>query len=152
MRRTITKLALLGAAAILATAVPALAHPRDAGHRAPSRDSHPTTSHECTAHHEAYEVWGTFVSWSATPGTNGKFTGTITVAVTKANHHAAAAKGTTVTYNLSNTEVTMGNGITAPTTTDHVRLIGKVTAVTHRCSDQSAAGTITIRKVVIHTM
>lgn len=138
MRYT-AKLATVAAGGLLAVAAPALAKPA----------SHPSQSDKCTAHKVAYTASGTFVSWSATQTGKHTYTGTITVDVKKANHHAKAQKGTTYTYTLTNTKVTFGKGANPPVAGDRVVLIGKITTVAKKCTDQSGAGTITLRKVDI---
>jgi hypothetical protein len=139
-------------AGALAIAVPAAAKPPHAiPPTHPSHPSHPATpdSHKCAAHKEAYIASGKFVSWSATSTDGRHFTGMITVDVTNTNHHAKTQKGTTVTYMLSSTKVTFGKGANPPAAGDRVVLIGKITAVPKKCTNQSAAGTITLRKVDI---
>jgi hypothetical protein len=143
MRRS-AKLGMLVAAGALAIAVPATAKPVH-----PSHPSDPGTSHKCTTHKMAYVASGTFVSWSATQSADKTYTGTITVHVTKANHHAAAGKGSDVTYTLTNAKVSFGDGANPPVAGDSVKVIGKITEVAKKCTDQSGAGTITVRKVDI---
>ena len=148
--RTTAKLGAIAAAAALVVAVPAGAKPPHA--TPPNHPSHPATSHKCTPHREAYVASGTFVSWTAAPSSSGKknhFTGTITVKVTKTNHHAAAQKGTTQTYTLNDTKVRFGKGANPPASGDRVVLIGAITTVAKKCTDQSGAGTITLRQVDI---
>lgn len=146
MRRT-AKLGAAVAAGTLAIAVPAFA--KGPHHPFVNHPSHPATSHKCTAHNEAYTAFGTFVSWNATQSSNGRFSGTITVNVTRANHHARAQKGTQYTYTLSDTKVRFGKGANPPTAGDRVAIIGKITTIAKKCTDQSGAGTITVRKVDI---
>src|ERR1700693_869415 len=139
--RTAAKLGAAVAAGTLAIAVPAVAKPAHPAHPSP-----PAPSHKCTAHKVAYTVSGTFVSWAATLTGTDTYTGTITINVTKANHHAKPQKGTPHTYTLTNTKVTFGKGANPPAAGDRVVLIGKITEVAKKCTDQSAAGTITIGK------
>jgi hypothetical protein len=132
---------MLVAAGALAIAVPATAKP--------AHPSHPATSHKCTAHKVGYVASGTLVSWSATQSGAKTYTGTITVHVTQANHHAASSKGSDVTYTLTNTKVSFGDGANPPVAGDRVHVIGKITEVAKKCTDQSAAGTVTLHKVDI---
>jgi hypothetical protein len=74
----------------------------------------------------------------------------ITVHVTKANHHAAGANGSNVTYTVTNAKVTFGSGATPPTTGDSVKVIGKTTALGKKCDQSGFTPTITIRKVNVH--
>ena len=156
--RTAAKLGAVVATAALAIAVPAAAkvpHPGPAHHPAhpspPATErTHPATSEKCTAHKVAYIASGTFVSWAATPTGKNTYTGTITVDVTKTNHHAKAQKGTQHTYTLDNSKVVFGKGANPPAAGDRVVVIGKITEVAKKCTNQGAAGTITVRKVDIH--
>ncbi len=140
---------ILAAASALAIAAPVTAKPTHPSH--PSHPAHPVKSHKCVAHKVAYTASGTFVSWAATKNANGTYTGTITVHVTKANHHATGAKGNAVTYTLADTKVVFGKTANPPAAGDRVKLIGKITEVAKKCSDHSDAGTITLRKVDIRT-
>lgn len=135
---------MLAAASALAIAAPVTAKPPD-----PSHPAHPVKSHKCAAHKVAYTASGTFVSWATTKNADGTYTGTITVHVTKANHHATSAKGNDVTYTLANTNVVFRKTANPPAAGNRVKLIGKITEIAKRCSDHSAAGTITVRKVDI---
>ncbi|MBV8947167.1 MAG: hypothetical protein JOZ95_17195 [Solirubrobacterales bacterium] len=101
-------------------------------------------------HDEAYIASGILVSWSATETGTRTFSGTITVHVTKANHHAAAATGSDVTYTLSNTTVTFGEGANPPTAGDSVRVIGRISELGKKCSQTSLAPQITARKLAVH--
>lgn len=142
--KTTAKLGAVAAAGALAIAVPAMAKPP---YSLPK--PHPPKSHRCAAHNEAYIASGKFVSWNASPSGKGRYTGTITVDLTRTNHHAAGQKGTRYTYTLTNTKVDFGKGANPPVAGDRVVLIGKITAVARKCTDQSAAGKITLRKADI---
>jgi hypothetical protein len=152
--------AIVGTAALIA-AVPALAakppHPSHPAH--PSHPSHPaypvmpsgpSKSHKCAVHKVAFVASGTLVSWSATANTDGTYSGKIVVDVTRTNHHAAGSTGDQ-TITLGETKVRFGTHATPPAAGDRVKLIGKVTAVAKKCSNQSAAGTITIRQAIVKT-
>jgi hypothetical protein len=139
---------MAAAGALAVAAVPALARTH------PTHPTHPTKPytlepHKCAAHKIAYIASGTLVTWSATPNSDGTYTGTIVVTVKHANHHAKSTMGTNATFTLTNTKVSLGKNVTAPTAGDTVKLIGKVTSVAKKCSDQSAAGVVTIRKVTV---
>jgi len=123
-------------------------HPAPPAHPAPP--TRPSTSHKCLPHDEAYIASGILVSWSATETGTRTFSGTITVHVTKANHHAAAATGSDVTYTLSNTTVTFGEGANPPTAGDSVRVIGRISELGKKCSQTSLAPQITARKLAVH--
>jgi hypothetical protein len=146
--RTTAKLGALIATGALVIAVPAAAktHPAHPAHPA----THSGKAHKCTAHKVAYIVFGNFVSWSVTATGNGRYSGTITLDVKRTNHHAKGDKGATnKTYSLNDTRVRFGDGANPPAAGDLVKLIGKITVVGKKCSDQTAAGTITVRKLDI---
>ena len=152
--RTTAKIGAAVAAAALAIAMPTAAtahggppdHPSHPSHPATER-THPSKSDKCAAHNVAYTAYGTLVSWSATSSGDGRYTGTITVAVTKTNEHAETQKGTTYTYTLTNTRVRFGKRANPPAAGDRVKVIGEITAVAKKCTDQTGAGTITVNRV-----
>jgi hypothetical protein len=149
-------MAAVVAAAALTAAVPALAdkppHPTHPTHpTTPSNSSggktHPSQSHKCTAHKVAYIASGTLVTWSATANADGTYSGTIVVNVTRVNHHAAASTGSQ-TFTLSSTKVRFGDGVaTPPAAGARVKVIGKITTIAKKCTDQTGAGTVTIKSV-----
>jgi len=148
--RTTARLGAIAAAAALAIAVPAGAKPPHA--MPPDHPSHPADSHKCTPHNEAYTASGTLASWSASPSASGKkghYTGTITVAVTKTNHHASAQEHTNFAYTLNDTKVRFGKGANPPVVGDRVVVLGAITTVAKKCTNQTGAGTITLHKVDI---
>jgi hypothetical protein len=142
--RAIARFAAVLASAALVSAVPALAKPSH-----PTHPSHPSRSHKCAVRKVAYIASGTLVSWAATQNSDGTYSGTVTVHVTRANHHAKNDKGNDVTYTLANSRVRFGSGANPPAAGDPVKVIGKVTAVSKKCADQSAAGTVTVRQLVV---
>jgi hypothetical protein len=146
MMRMGTRLALIVGAGAFAVAAPAAAKPPH-----PAHPGHPPGSHKCTPHNEAYTASGQLVSWSAAQSGNGRYTGTITVHVTKTNRHAAEAKGTDVTYTLTDARVTFGKGANPPTAGDRVKVIGKVAAIGKKCDQSGFVPTITVHKIGIHT-
>jgi hypothetical protein len=135
---------------MLAAAVPAVAktHPTHPSH--PAHPSHPYSikSHKCAVRKVAFVESGTLVSWSATAGTDGTYSGDIVVTIKHANHHAKSTSGTQ-TITLSSAKVRLGHGVTAPAAGDRVKLIGKITTVSKKCTDTSGAGTVTIRRVIV---
>ena len=72
--------------------------------------------------------------------------------VTRSNHHAARVKGSDVTYTLSSTKVTFGNGANPPATGDSVHVIAKITELGRKCTQSGFVPTITVRKVNIHAL
>jgi hypothetical protein len=106
-----------------------------------------TTGNKCSPHKVAYIATGTLMSWSASAGTDGKYSGPVSVTVAKANHHAANAKGNTVPFTLGGTKLELGKGLTKPLAGDHVKVIGKITEIAKTCTNQSGAGTVTVRTI-----
>jgi hypothetical protein len=150
--RTTAKIGAVVAAGALAIAVPAAADPAHPSH--PS-GTDPGKSHKCATHEVAYVAHGTIVSWSPTaPTGNGPYSGTVTVLVTKVNHHAN--KGSQP-YTLTGAKVRFDQGTTSPATGDPVTLIGKIAvapAAKKGCTTVTGttAGTITITKVDVHAL
>ena len=147
--RTGRRSALVVAIGAMAVAVPAAAKkPAEPAHPShPAAPSTPSTSHKCAPHNQAYTASGRLVSWGATQTASGRFSGTITVHVTRTNHHAAKAKGTDMTYTLTSAKVTFGKGANPPTAGDRTKVIGKTTALAKRCDQTGFTPTITVRKV-----
>jgi hypothetical protein len=128
------------------------------------RPSHPGNSHKCLAHNVAYVAAGTLVSQtlSKDAGTTtpaGTYSGELTVAVTRTNHHAAADKGTTKTYKVEHVRVTFALadinsdgsvGLDDVQAGDRVRLIGKITALAKHCDQSGFTAQTTIRHIVLH--
>lgn len=143
------RLVVIAAVGALAAVAPATAmpiHPVHPSH--PAHPSHPTVSHKCSAHEVAYVASGQFVSWAATQTGNGKWTGTITVHVTRSNHHAAGDRGSDVTYTLDSTKVTFGSDANPPAAGDSVHVIGKISELAKKCTQ--SAPTTAVHKVNIH--
>src|SRR5947209_901021 len=127
--RTGSRLALIAAAGAFAVAMPAAAKPVHPAHPShPSHPGHPSTSQKCAAHNDAYIASGRLVSWSAMQTGNGTYTGTITVHVTRSNHHAAAGKGSDVTYTLNDSKVRFDKA-NPPLAGDRVKVTGKISVL-----------------------
>lgn len=139
-----SRLAAIAAAGVVAVAAPAAAKPSH-----PAHPSHPAKSHKCAPHRVAYIASGQFVSWAATQSGSGTWTGTITVHVTRSNHHAASDKQGDVTYTLSNTKVSFGAGANPPVAGDSVHLIGSISEAAKRCTPSGSAQPVTVRKLHI---
>jgi hypothetical protein len=148
--RGLATIAVAAAFAVVATAAAQPAHPAHPSH--PAHPRQPSTSHRCAGHKVAYVASGKFVSWTATQHGSGTWTGTVTVHVMRSNHHAAGAKGTDVTYTLSNARVTLGNDANPPTAGDPVHVIGKISEVGKKCMQSGFMPTITVQEVNIHAL
>jgi hypothetical protein len=154
--------ALIAAAAIV---VPAHASkPTDPGSQGKAHHttkSHsPSKSHKCKPHKVGWVVKGTLVSQALTQNTDGTWSGTVNIDVTRTNHHANAEKGkTNAQYTLDHAKVTFVVTDQPPTGTvdqtdlrpgDRVKLIGKITALSKKCDQTGFTPSFTIRKVVFH--
>jgi hypothetical protein len=118
---------------------------------------HPAKSHKCTPHKVAYKASGPFVSESLTQTAGAstpkrgddRYSGDLTVDVTKANHHAAKGEQT---YTLDNARVRFYDADhnatpDQPKAGDRAKLIGKITRLAKKCDSTGFTPTITIRKV-----
>jgi hypothetical protein len=74
------------------------------------------------------------------------------VDVTKTNHWAKSAKGTTVTTTFTNAKLTVrfDGGTTGLTAGERVKLIGKLDVVTKDCPALSPPASPVFRMVVVH--
>jgi hypothetical protein len=116
-------------------------------------------SHKCTPHKVAYVASGVLSSQTLAKNADGTYSGGVTVEVKRTNHHAAADKGKTVTYNVSSVHITFGLkdtnsdgsvGLDDLKTGDRVQLNGKITTLAKKCSQTGFAAETTIRKIVFH--
>lgn len=133
------------AAAVLVAAVPAWA-------AKPPHPNHPTGGggKTCTAQNEGYNAKGTVTSGTLTPGTRaGRFNGSLTVDVTRANHKAPTGSQT---FTLTDARVHFGKGVSASALAsgDRVALHGTITELPHRCSTTGFTPAITITHGTIH--
>jgi len=107
----------------------------------------PATAQKCQPHAVSYVVSGTLASGSLTANADGTYSGTLTVNVKKANHHAKVAKGTTTTYTLTNASVkTHGENPAALTANSRVHLAGTITTLAKKCNRTGFTATVTIQK------
>jgi hypothetical protein len=149
------KHALTGIVTIAALALPTVAGAH--GKPTDKTAAQPKTSHQCAAHKVAYVASGVLAAPATLTQTKGadtptdtaddRYSGTLSVTVTHANRHAKDV-ATPITVQVS--DIRLRDGVTAtPAAGTRVRLIGKTTKVSKRCSDQSAAGAVTIRKATL---
>jgi hypothetical protein len=89
------------------------------------------------------------MSWGAAASTDGTFSGPVSFMVSRANHHAAGTKGTTVPLTLGGTHLELAAGMTAPASGDKVKVIGKITMIAKKCTNQTGAGVVTVRKMTV---
>jgi hypothetical protein len=146
------KTALLVSLGALALVVPAQArkpdkppNPHKPPVHEPAEPGKPAKPHRCVPHAVGYNARGTFVSSALTASGKGRYSGTLVVDVTKANHRAPTGEQT---FTLTNARVKF-HGVTPPGAAgDRVGLHGKITALPKRCG--SFTPTITVRKADIN--
>ncbi|MDE3129876.1 MAG: hypothetical protein KGL16_01880 [Acidobacteriota bacterium] len=146
---------VIAAVAALSVAVPAIAQADKGGTpNSKSNKSHPTQSHKCKPHNVAYVESGTIDAATASTlaSSNGTWTGTLVVDVTKTNTAAKGDKGKTVTYTFTAAKlrVRFGHGVSALSAGEHVQLIGKLQMVGKKCTPLSPAAMPVINKVIVH--
>jgi hypothetical protein len=147
--------ALTAVVTIGALALPAIA----GAHGKPTDEpaGQPKTSHRCAAHKVAYVASGVLAAPATLTQAKGadtpadtaddRYTGTLSVTVTRANPHA---KDVATPVTVQANDIRLHDGVTAtPAAGTRVRLIGKITNVSKRCSDQSVAAAVTIRKATL---
>ena len=158
MKRTLIPVALAACALALPVAAGAKGKPDGTG-QAPAKPQASThgQSHKCKPHNVGFIASGTLVTYGLTQSagqdtpndtSDDRYSGTLAANITHTNHHAKGVSGSQ-TVTLTNVRVTSGDGVAQPPAAGtRVKLIGKVTAVSKKCTDKSAAGTVTYRKVV----
>ena len=96
---------------------------------------------------------------TGTPPARSAYSGEVTVEVKRTNHHAAGDRGTTKTYKVEHVRVTFALadinndgsvGLDDVQAGDHVKLIGKITALAPRCDHTGFTATTTIRHIIVH--
>jgi hypothetical protein len=96
-----------------------------------------------------YNASGTLVNASLTAEENGRYSGTIEVNVTKANHHGSTGDQT---FTLTAARVKFHDGVnaTAPAPGSRVKLHGKITKLSKHCPSEGFTPTVTVKKVDIN--
>lgn len=143
---------MVAVAGALAVAVPAAAHPTSSDHPGGNQ---PAQSHKCKPHNVGYVESGVVDSATAstlTQNSDGTWSGTLVVDVTRTNHAAKADKGQTVSYSFDSAtlRVRFDDGTTGFTAGERVHLIGKLATVAKKCAALSPAATPVFRTVVVH--
>jgi hypothetical protein len=108
----------------------------------------PNVPHRCVAHPVGYNASGTLVAAVLSPTGPGRYSGTLTVDVTKVNHHSPTG---TTTITLANRAVTFGPGVssTAPAPGSRVKLHGTITRLPGKCSTTGFTPTIVVYRAEI---
>jgi hypothetical protein len=109
----------------------------------------PKAPHKCLPHSVGYNASGTLVSAALTPAGKGRYSGTVEVTVTKANHHAPTGAQT---LTLASARVKFHHGVdsTAPASGSRVKLHGKITQLSKHCPQEGFTPAITVKKIDIH--
>lgn len=159
------KLTIFAGLAALAVAAPAQGHDHPA--KGPKTDgpkahkTHPAKEHKtrptCQPHAVGYNARGTLVSASLTQtagvGTpkrgDDRWSGTLTVNLTKANHQAPTGEQT---FTLDNARVRFADAdhnhvADVPKAGDRVKLHGKITKLNRKCDQTGFTPQITVRHV-----
>ena len=90
------------------------------------------------------------MSGSLTRNSDGTYSGTLTVHVTSANHHAKADKGTDKSYTLDHAKTNLhGEDPGALVAGSRVKLKGTITTLAKKCDQTGFTSTTTIRKANI---
>lgn len=105
-------------------------------------------SHRCLPHKAGYYAVGTLVSATLTAEEHNRYSGTLEVDVTRANHRAATGDQT---FTLTAARVRFHHGVdpASPEPGSRVKLHGKITALSKHCPTEGFTPTITVKKVDI---
>jgi hypothetical protein len=120
--------------------------PKAQPHKPPKPAKNPAT---CVARNEGYNASGTLVTASLTAQGHGRYSGTLVVDVTKANHRAPTGNQT---YALSDARVKFHRRVNpvSPPAGSRVKLSGKITELPNKhCSSAGFTPTITLEKADI---
>jgi hypothetical protein len=151
MRKSALTAAAAGLATVAVVAIPAQAHkPATHPQRAPG-------SHKCTPHKVAFRAAGTLESATLTQtqgaGTttrrDDRYSGTVTVTVKRATHHAATGSQM---YTLDNARVKFYDAnhdgtADQPKAGDRVQVKGSVTRLAKKCDQSGFTPTTNVRRV-----
>ncbi|MEA2145462.1 MAG: hypothetical protein QOG59_1049 [Solirubrobacteraceae bacterium] len=122
----------------------------------PAHPAHPVAGHHgqshpksCAARKEGYNAVGKLVSATLSPAAgHHRYSGTLEVDVTRANHHATTGDQT---FTLTDARVKFHHGVdpTAPAAGSRVGVHGTITELPKGCSSTGFSPTITVRHVDI---
>ena len=145
MRRIAMLAALCGFAVVVPAQADKPTHPLK-----PTDKPDKPNSRKCVARSEGYNASGSFVKATLTKLADGRYSGTIEVNVTRANHKAATGDQT---FTLTDARVKFHKGVdpTNPAANSRVGLHGKITQLPHSCSTTGFTPVITVKKVDIRT-
>ncbi|MDX6676032.1 MAG: hypothetical protein QOE31_84 [Solirubrobacteraceae bacterium] len=141
------KLAAIAAVAAVGLVAPAQAHKPD-GVGKPDKPAKAAKAAKgrCGARSVGFNASGTLVTATLTAGEAGRYSGTISIAVTRANHGAPKGEQT---YTLTDARVRFRNGVdaAAPAAGSRVKLSGKITKLTRKCPTDGFEPAVTVARV-----
>jgi hypothetical protein len=146
------KFAALAAVAAVALVAPAQAHKPDGVGKpdkpAKAQKSGKGAQSRCKPHSVGFNASGTLVSSALTAGEDGRYSGTMSVTVTRAHHGAPKGEQT---YTLTNARVNFREGVdaAAPAPGSRVKIGGKITKVTRKCQTEDFEPAVTVKRVDI---
>lgn len=155
---------LVAAAGAIGIAVPAGAHPQNSHRPAAANRASQTnggghgnsaSSRKCQPHNVAYVESGTIDQATASTlasNPDGTWSGTLVIDVTKANHHAKADTGKTITYTVTSAKlrVRFDGDATGFSAGERVKVIAKIAAVAGKCTAAGPAASPVLNTVVVH--
>lgn len=142
------KLSLLAVLALSLAAVPASAkdHPGQ-GQGQDQAQKHAAKAQKCAAHDVGYVAGGKLVSAALTKNDDGTYSGDLTIAVSRANHHGKADKATSHTYTLDHARVNLhGQDPAALVPGSRAFVLGRTSVLRKKCDQTGFVATTTIRK------
>lgn len=145
---TLVALCVVGTAQAEKTKPPNSPKPPKAQPHKPPKPATPNPA-RCVARDEGYNASGTLVSAALTAQGHGRYSGTLEVTVTKANHRALTGAQK---FTLSGARVKFHHGVNAasPPAGSHVKLSGKITELPNKhCSTAGFTPTVTVEKADI---
>ena len=146
---TVLALSVAGSAQADKTKPPKSPKPPKAQSHKPPKPAKPKPA-TCNARNEGYHASGTLAATATlTAQGHGRYSGTLEVSVTRANHRAPTK---TEKYTLSNVRVKFHHGVNpaSPAVGSRVKLSGKITELPNKhCSTAGFTPTITLEKVDI---
>jgi hypothetical protein len=142
------KLAAIAAVAAVGLVAPAQAHKPDGAGKPDKPANAAKAAKKCAPRSVGFNAAGSLVSSALTAGEAGRYSGTMTVTVMRANHGAAKGEQT---YTLTNARVNFRAGVdaAAPAAGSRVKISGKITKLTRKCQTEGYEPTVTVKKVDI---
>jgi hypothetical protein len=143
---TVLALCAVGTAQADKTKPPRSPRPPKAQTHKPPKPATPNPA-RCVAREEGYNASGKLVMATLTAQGHGRYSGTLEVTITKANHRAPPG---TQKFPLSGARVKFDHGVNpaSPATGSRVKLSGKITELPNKhCSSAGFTPTITVDRV-----